>query len=682
VPDDRSEELLARLLTDPEFRARHRREQGRALETLEMRESRQALLGALSAAALEGALLFELAEHGLPDLGGLLGVEEAQAATVRPGGIGALLDNDHVTFDADGIADLRAGRIDARIVAALGELSREHDLVVSSMRSDHPQLTAGGSVSNHFHGRAVDIAMVDGRPVNASNDAARKLAVSLARLDPAFRPDEIGSPWALAGAAYFTDADHQDHIHLGFDEPPGNGAQPHEPPPVGEDDVDDQDVDDEDVDDEDDADEDDADDEDDGDEDDGDEDDGDEDDGDEDDGDEDDGDEDDGDEEEDSNEGLSGDDDDEDEPDEEEPDEEEPDEEEPDEEEPDEEEPGAEEPDEDDLTADESDESDADEDPDSHDDNSDSDDDSDADEDPDSHDDDSDDDDSDDDSDDDDSDAGADYPGDRVERAQLAGWMGQEAKRRGLPRELPVMAALVESGMTNADHGDADSLGFFQMRASVWDRGPYAGYARKPELQLKWFLDTAERVGRERRRHGLPMDPRHYGEWIADVERPAAQFRGRYQLRLDEARELLHAADALPGRVPDSAGPHALAALTAVERRLGQRGLDASQLVQWAYRQAGIELPRDARGQFGGGHPVHGDGLLAGDLVFFRNAAGKVDQVGISLGGHRFISASRGVVEVSNLRDASGFAGARRFDAAVRGRTRDASARVLPVIPS
>ena len=38
------------------------------------------------------------------------------------------------------------------------------------MRSDHPQLTAGGSVSNHFHGRAVDIAMVDGKPVNASND--------------------------------------------------------------------------------------------------------------------------------------------------------------------------------------------------------------------------------------------------------------------------------------------------------------------------------------------------------------------------------------------------------------------------------------------------------------------------------------------------------------------------------
>jgi hypothetical protein len=34
-------------------------------------------------------------------------------------------------------------------------------------------------------------------------------------------------------------------------------------------------------------------------------------------------------------------------------------------------------------------------------------------------------------------------------------------------------------------------------------------------------------------------DPSSYGEWIADVERPAAQYRGRYQLGLAEARSLL-----------------------------------------------------------------------------------------------------------------------------------------------
>jgi hypothetical protein len=34
-------------------------------------------------------------------------------------------------------------------------------------------------------------------------------------------------------------------------------------------------------------------------------------------------------------------------------------------------------------------------------------------------------------------------------------------------------------------------------------------------------------------------DPSHYGEWIADVERPTEQYRSRYQLTLDEARGLL-----------------------------------------------------------------------------------------------------------------------------------------------
>jgi hypothetical protein len=40
------------------------------------------------------------------------------------------------------------------------------------------------------------------------------------------------------------------------------------------------------------------------------------------------------------------------------------------------------------------------------------------------------------------------------------------------------------------------------------------------------------------------MHDGHYGEWIADIERPATQFRGRYQLRLEEARKLLGGASA------------------------------------------------------------------------------------------------------------------------------------------
>jgi hypothetical protein len=37
-----------------------------------------------------------------------------------------------------------------------------------------------------------------------------------------------------------------------------------------------------------------------------------------------------------------------------------------------------------------------------------------------------------------------------------------------------------------------------------------------------------------------PVDnPSQYGEWSADVARPAAHYRSRYQLKLGEARSLL-----------------------------------------------------------------------------------------------------------------------------------------------
>src|SRR5690349_56214 len=109
-----------------------------------------------------------------------------------------------------------------------------------------------------------------------------------------------------------------------------------------------------------------------------------------------------------------------------------------------------------------------------------------------------------------------------------------------IPGELPVMAALVESGLKNLNYGDADSVGFFQMRTSIWNTGAYAGYPSQPERQLDWFLDQAEAVMKQRQANGQSInDPQQYGDWIADIERPAAQYRGRYQLQLNDARGLL-----------------------------------------------------------------------------------------------------------------------------------------------
>ena len=102
------------------------------------------------------------------------------------------------------------------------------------------------------------------------------------------------------------------------------------------------------------------------------------------------------------------------------------------------------------------------------------------------------------------------YPGDHAPRSAIAAWMGDAAQRAGLPRELPVMAALVESGLKNDHYGDRDSLGFFQMRTSIWDHGKYAGFPNDPRLQLRWFIDEAQALKATRLRegvHGFGPDP-------------------------------------------------------------------------------------------------------------------------------------------------------------------------------
>ncbi|MEA2150296.1 MAG: hypothetical protein QOD69_2126 [Solirubrobacteraceae bacterium] len=124
----------------------------------------------------------------------------------------------------------------------------------------------------------------------------------------------------------------------------------------------------------------------------------------------------------------------------------------------------------------------------------------------------------------------------------IAHWMAQGARDAGLPGELPVMAALHESGLRNLPWGDRDSVGYFQMRQGIWDSGPYAGYLARPELQLRWFVDQALAVRAARIAAGdgaFGADPAGWGAWIADVERPAAPNRGLYQPQLDSARALL-----------------------------------------------------------------------------------------------------------------------------------------------
>ena len=284
--------------------------------------------------------------------------------------------------------------------------------------------------------------------------------------------------------------------------------------------------------------------------------------------------------------------------------------------------------------------------------------------------------------------------------------MAHGAQERGLPPELPVMASLVESGLENLPGGDADSVGYFQMRIGIWNQGEYAGYPERPGLQLDWFLDRAEAVQAQRVARGRGTDPSDYGEWIADVERPAEQYRGRYQLRLHEAQGLLRRALPDGDGVDDvldvqsgsgrHAGPRAQEAVAEARKHLGtpyrwggsnpRTGFDCSGLVQWAYARAGIQIPRVTDQQIlaAGATKVDRRHLLPGDLVFFRDVSGYVHHVGMSLGGDRFIEAPRtGLkVRISSLDDpyyAQQFTGARRFDPPATT-TGVNEARVMPAL--
>jgi hypothetical protein len=116
--------------------------------------------------------------------------------------------------------DIERGAIDPRILVLIAAISQDHTIRISSLRSDHSQYTTGGNVSNHYFGRAMDIAEIDGVPCTATDvDSPCGLMVrALATLPEGQRPTELIYCFDADGPGpAFAAADHCDHIHLGFD---------------------------------------------------------------------------------------------------------------------------------------------------------------------------------------------------------------------------------------------------------------------------------------------------------------------------------------------------------------------------------------------------------------------------------------------------------------------------------
>lgn len=75
----------------------------------------------------------------------------------------------------------------------------------------------------------------------------------------------------------------------------------------------------------------------------------------------------------------------------------------------------------------------------------------------------------------------------------------------------------------------------------------------------------------------------------------------------------------------------------------GPAGFDCSGLVQQAYRQSGIALPRVANDQYAATTPISAGELRRGDLLFWSDSgrASGIHHVGIYLGGGKFVEAPR-----------------------------------------
>jgi len=115
--------------------------------------------------------------------------------------------------------DIQNGLIDRRVVNLLAMLTQKYSLLISALRSDHSMMTASGNVSNHYGGRALDIAAVNGVPCTdqSASSPCTEVGLLLASLPDGIRPTELIYGWDLDGAGpAFALADHRNHIHAGF----------------------------------------------------------------------------------------------------------------------------------------------------------------------------------------------------------------------------------------------------------------------------------------------------------------------------------------------------------------------------------------------------------------------------------------------------------------------------------
>ena len=139
----------------------------------------------------------------------------------------ALLENDNVVLDETGVADLegrpdrpaRRGRPDQAQPGA-----QDHGLAACARTtpSSPPAARSPTTTTAAASTSPPSTASPSTRPTSTRARSPWSSRTST----PPIRPDEIGTPWAIAGTGYFTDSGHQDHLHIGFKQQIGADSKP------------------------------------------------------------------------------------------------------------------------------------------------------------------------------------------------------------------------------------------------------------------------------------------------------------------------------------------------------------------------------------------------------------------------------------------------------------------------
>ncbi len=114
--------------------------------------------------------------------------------------------------------DILAGRVSPILLDLMADMADQTPYAVAVLATGHPHnVFETDRISDHTVGRAIDIIRVGDRLVI---DDRGMTSATLDLIDWLYyRPDvrQIGSPWDLDGTTSrrsFTDAVHQDHIHI------------------------------------------------------------------------------------------------------------------------------------------------------------------------------------------------------------------------------------------------------------------------------------------------------------------------------------------------------------------------------------------------------------------------------------------------------------------------------------